>query len=334
MSSPSSERVRRSGRAIGRWLAAAGLGAAIAAGGACRGKAPAARGSDASTAAASAQLDVRARLTDAAGTAAGLVVDTTLTASPAALRVCADPNNLPFSNHAGAGFENQIARLVAHDLHEPLDYTWWAQRRAFVRNTLAQGMCDVVIGVPNNYGPLLTTQPYYRSTYVFLTRADSHLHIASLDDPQLKHVRVGVQLIGDDFANTPPAHALARRGIVQNVRGYPVQGNYAQPNPPARIVDALARGDIDVAIVWGPLGGYFAKHEPVRIAVTPVSPQIDQPFLPFVFDIAMGVRRSDSVFARRLDSVIVRRRPQIDSILAAYGVPRVDVPLAPSEASE
>lgn len=271
---------------------------------------------------------------DIRGGASSLVVDTTLTASPRALRVCADPNNLPFSNQAGAGFENQIAQLVAHDLHEPLDYTWWAQRRGFVRNTLTVGSCDLVIGVPSNFGPVLTTQPYYRSTYVFLTRADRGLHVASLDDPQLKHLRIGVQLIGDDFANTPPAHALSRRGIVTNVKGYPVQGNYAQPNPPARIVDALARGDIDVAIVWGPMGGYFARHEPVRIAVTPVTPQIDQPFLPFVFDIAMGVRRSDSVFARRLDAVITRRRPQIDSILAAYGVPRVDVPLTPSEGTE
>jgi mxaJ protein len=286
------------------------------------------------TAADSVHAGAQMAVADVRGGASSLVVDTTLTASPRALRVCADPNNLPFSNQAGAGFENRIAQLVAHDLKKPLDYTWWAQRRGFVRNTLSVGSCDLVIGVPSNFGPLLTTQPYYRSTYVFLTRADRKLHIASLDDPQLKHLRIGVQLIGDDFANTPPAHALTRRGIVGNVKGYPVQGNYAEPNPPARIVDALAHGDIDVAIVWGPMGGYFAQHEPVRIAVTPVTPQIDQPFLPFVFDIAMGVRRSDSVFARRLDSVITRRRPQIDSILAAYGVPRVDVPLTPSEGTE
>lgn len=308
---------------------------ALAVGAACRSdRAAVSKSASAAPRATSADLDVRARLADAAGTQAGLAIDTTLTASRTALRVCADPNNLPFSNQARAGFENQIAQLVANDLHEPLHYTWWAQRRAFVRNTLSQGTCDLVIGVPSDFGPLLTTQPYYRSTYVFLTRADRHLRIASLNDPQLRRLRVGVQLIGDDFANTPPAHALSRRGIIQNVKGYPVQGNYAEPNPPARIVDALARGDIDVAIVWGPLGGYFARHEPVRIAVTPVSPQIDQPFLPFVFDIAMGVRRSDSLFARRLDSIIVRRRPQIDSILATYGVPRVDVPLAPAEESE
>ena len=330
MSSRSSERAR--------YAALLTATAALVATGACRNR-DAAHATGASAAASnggasSAQLDVRGRYADAAGTAAGLDVDTTLTASRSALRVCADPNNLPFSNQQGAGFENHIAQLIATDLHEPLDYTWWAQRRAFVRNTLAQGMCDLVIGVPSDYGPLLTTQPYYRSTYVFLTRADRHLHISSLDDPQLRHLTIGVQLIGDDFANTPPAHALSRRGIIKNVKGYPVQGNYAQPNPPARIVDALARGDIDVAIVWGPLGGYFAQHEPVRIAVTPVSPQIDRPFLPFVFDIAMGVRRSDSVFARRLDSVITHRRPQIDSILAAYGVPRVDVALAPPEESE
>ncbi len=111
-------------------------------------------------------------------------------------------------------------------------------------------------------------------------------------------------------------------------KGYTINGDYRLPNPPARIVDALAHHDIDVAIVWGPLAGYFATREPVRLALRPVSPQIDMPFLPFVFDISMGVRRSDSTLAHRLDSIIVKRRPAIDSILAEYGVPRVDAPLS------
>jgi mxaJ protein len=248
-------------------------------------------------------------------------------ASTTTLRVCSDPNNLPFSNARGQGFENKIAQLVASDLHEKLQYVWWAQRRGYLRNTVNADKCDVWVGVPSGLGPLLTTQPYYRSTYVFLTRASDRIRVASLDDSVLRRVRVGVQLVGDDGANTPPAHALSRRHIIGNVRGYHLEADYRNPNPPARIVDALARRDIDVAIVWGPTGGYFATREPVKIRVTPVSPQVDLPFLPFVFDISMGVRHSDSLLARRLDSVIVRRQSDINRILATYGVPRAEAPL-------
>jgi len=250
----------------------------------------------------------------------------------APLRVCADPNNLPFSNARQEGFENHIATLVAHELHRPLAYTWWAQRRGFVSHTLSANRCDLFIGVPAGFGPMLTTRPYYRSTYVFVTRR-SGVRVHSLDDPILHHVRVGVQLIGDDMANTPPAHALARRGVIANVTGYSVNADYGRPNPPARIVDAVAHDDVDVALVWGPTAGYFATREPVPLRITPVSPQVDLPFLPFAFDIAMGVRRTDTLLARRLDSVIALRRPQIDSILAAYDVPRVDVPLTVATAA-
>jgi mxaJ protein len=245
----------------------------------------------------------------------------------ATLRVCADPNNLPFSNERGEGFENRIAQLVASDLHAKVQYTWWAQRRGYLRNTINAGMCDVWMGVPSGLGALLTTQPYYRSTYVFLTRANDSTRVTSFDDPVLRRVRVGVQLVGDDGANTPPAHALTRRHIIGNVRGYHLAADYRQPNPPARIVDAVADDSIDVAVVWGPTAGYFAQRERVPLRVTPVSPQIDLPFLPFVFDIAIGARRSDSALVRRLDSVIVRRKPEIDRILASYGVPRADAPL-------
>lgn len=240
------------------------------------------------------------------------------------LRVCADPNNLPFSNDAQEGLENRIADLVAHDLGATVTYVWWAQRRGFVRNTLNQGQCDVLIGVPLSFERTRPTIPYYRSTYVFVTRRDRHLRIASFDDPQLKRLRIGVQLIGDDGINTPPAHALSNRGIIRNVRGYSVYGDYRQPNPPARIIDAVAGGDIDVAVAWGPLAGYFATREPVPLELTPVSPQIDLPFLPFVFDISMGVRRGNDSLREQLNTIIERRRADIDRILADYGVPRVD----------
>jgi len=239
------------------------------------------------------------------------------------LRVCADPNNLPFSNQRLEGFENKIAELLAQDLGERVEYTWWAQRRGFFRNTLKAGMCDVVIGVPSGFEMALTTKPYYRSTYVFLSRKDRHVDVKSFDDPVLRKLRIGVQIIGDDQSNAPPAHALTRRNIVDNVRGFTLYGDYSQQNPPARIVDAVEKGDIDLAIVWGPLAGYFAKQSRVPMEVVPVSPQIDQPFLPFVFDISMGVRRGDQELRDQLEGILENRRKEIDGILKEYKVPRV-----------
>jgi quinoprotein dehydrogenase-associated probable ABC transporter substrate-binding protein len=252
----------------------------------------------------------------------------TISAVPAyarELRVCADPNNLPFSNEAREGFENKVVDLIAQDLGATVAYTWWAQRRGFVRNTLKAGLCDLVPGTPSNIEMMRTTRPYYRSVYVFVTRADAPA-VTSLDDPALREGKVGVHLIGDDGFNTPPAHALSRRGIVETVRGYSIYGDYAKPNPPARIVEAVASGEIDVAVVWGPFAGYFAPRQAVALRVTPVEPQVDAPRLPMSFDIAMGVRRGDEAFRQEIDAILARRRPEIDAILAAYGVPRADPP--------
>jgi mxaJ protein len=239
------------------------------------------------------------------------------------LRVCADPNNLPFSNEAGEGFENKLAELLATDRGARLEYTWWAQRRGFVRNTLQAGACDVVMGVPSGFELVRTSRPYYRSTYVFATRRDRVSRLGSFDDSRLRDLKIGVQMIGDDFSNTPPAHALARRGL-HNVVGFPVYGDYSHPAPLASIVTAVDRGEVDAAVVWGPAAGYFARTSRHPIELAPVSPQADSPSLPFVFDISMGVRRSDAVFQQELDAFIDRRRADIDRILEAYGVPRAE----------
>lgn len=238
------------------------------------------------------------------------------------LRVCADPNNLPFSNQQREGFENRLADLIARDLHARVEYTWWAQRRGFIRHTLNAGQCDVVMGVPRHFDLTATTRPYYRSSYVFVTRADRHLQLQSFDDPRLRTLRIGVQMIGDDFANTPPAHALSARGIIANVEGYMIYGDYAIANPPARIIDAVAHGDIDVAIAWGPLAGYFAHREPVPLLVQPVSAPPDLAHLPFTFEIALGVRRGNEALKARLNDILERRRPEIDRMLDEYGIPR------------
>jgi quinoprotein dehydrogenase-associated probable ABC transporter substrate-binding protein len=242
------------------------------------------------------------------------------------LRVCADPNNLPFSNEKREGFENKLADLIAADLGASVDYTWWAQRRGFIRNTLNEGLCDVVMGVPASFELAAVTRPYYRSTYVFVYRKNAGIAVRSFDDPVLRSLRLGVQIIGDDYANTPPAHALANRGIVGNVRGYTVYGDYREDNPPARIIEAVAMGDIDVAIAWGPLAGYFATRQSVPLAIVPVSPQVDLPFLPFVYDIALGVKRGNDSLRTRLDAVLVRRRSDIDRLLDRYGLPRAGAP--------
>jgi mxaJ protein len=248
----------------------------------------------------------------------------TLVTQPGApLRVCADPNNLPFSNDRGQGFENKIAELLARDLGKKIEYTWWAQRRGFVRNTLKAGSCDVIIGVPTGLEMVLPTSPYYRSTYVFVTRSKDDIRVRSFDDPVLRRIRVGVQLIGDDGTNSPPAHALSNRGIIYNVKGYAVYGDYSQESPPSRIIEAVARGEIDLAIAWGPMAGYWASRSPVPLKLVPVQPQIDLPFLPFVFDIGMGVRRGDTTFRASLQSVLTRRRTEINRILDEYAVPQL-----------
>lgn len=237
------------------------------------------------------------------------------------LIVCADPNNLPFSNQAERGFENKIVRIVAADLGAEVRYLWWAQRRGNVRETLNAGKCDLIPGVGSSLDMVATTRPYYRSAYQVLTRDPALKGLASLDDPRLARLRLGVQLIGDDGSNTPPAHALTRRGYVGNVRGYPVYGDYDSPAPQAGIVEALAMGDIDVAFVWGPTGGYFARQSRVPISLTTIEPLADGPALPMAFDVSMGVRRDNVALRRELDAALDRHRPEIAAILREFGVP-------------
>jgi mxaJ protein len=159
-----------------------------------------------------------------------------------------------------------------------------------------------------------------------VTRRDRNIDVGSFDDPRLKDLRIGVHLAGDDGANTPPVHALSSRHIVGNLRGYMLAGDYAQPNPPARLIEAVVSGDVDIAIAWGPLAGYFAKRSEVPLRLEPVSPAIDLPFLPQVYDISLGVRREDKAFKAELDSVLYRKRDDIAALLDQYGVPRIARP--------
>jgi mxaJ protein len=248
-------------------------------------------------------------------------------AEPRVLRVAADPNNLPFSNERGEGFENRIVALIAHELGATVEYTWHAQRRGFVRETMKDGPCDLVAGVPVGFERTLTTVPYYRSGYVLVALKNRRLKVRSLDDPRLREWRVGVQMIGDDFNNSPPAHALTRRGLVENIRGFTVYGDYRERAPPARIVDAVAKGEIDVAAVWGPLAGYEAKQREgtaQALEIVPLRERDAVTGLPMAFDIALGVRRNAVSLRNDINAVLARKRVEIDAILADYGVPRLD----------
>ena len=237
----------------------------------------------------------------------------------APLRVCADPNNLPFSNAAGEGFENKIASLVARNLDRPLQFVWRAQRRGFLREGLNAGECDLVIAIPLGVGGVRSTRPYYRSAYAFVTRPGEPT-AASIDDASLATRTIGVQLIGDDASNSPPAYLLARRGVVTNVRGYSVFGDYGKPDPARRIVDAVAHREIDVAAVWGPIAGFFASQERPKLVVTIIAQPNNTP-IPLSFDIAMAVRKQDAELAAAVNQAIDEVGPQIRKILAEYHVP-------------
>jgi len=239
------------------------------------------------------------------------------------LRVCADPNNLPYSNRAGQGFENKIAERVARDLGDHLAYAYALQNDKFVKHTLDAHKCDVMMGVSAGMADLLTTRPYYASSYVFVSRKADGLNLASLSDPRLRRLAIGVHLIGDD--STPPALALGEEGIVDNVHGYMIYGDFAKPNPPARLIEAVEDKDVDIAAMWGPLAGYFARRSPVPLAVAAIAGT--QRFAPlrFRFAIAMGVRKDDPALRDKLDAIIARDEPAIRRILTAYGVPLVSM---------
>lgn len=237
----------------------------------------------------------------------------------ATFRVCADPNNLPYSNDKLEGFENKIASLFAKDLGATPTYTWWPDRRGFIRNTLRANQCDVVIGVPNGYDQVRWTTPYYRSSYAFVFVKDGKFQVRSWDDESLRRARIGV------IAATPPADALIKKGLMGNVAAYRLTIDYTTEYP-GKIVDDVAAGKIDLAIVWGPLAGYFAKKAAVPLEVVAVPPLEGVP-VPFTYEISMGVRKRDNARQEQLEVLLRKHEAQIVNILREYGVPLVDGPL-------
>ena len=240
------------------------------------------------------------------------------------LVVCADPDNLPFSREDRSGLEDRIAELVADDIGATLVYRWQPLRRGAIRKTLGANACNMLVGVPVGTPGLATTSAYYRSGYAFVSRRDWGPPIVSFDDPRLRDAAIGVQLVGADMAATPAALALARRRIVENVTGFPVYG--AEPSA-QRMIDAVADRRLDVAIVWGPQAGYFARR-----ARTPLAVELargEETGAPFTFAIAIGVREADTTLRDELDLALVHARERIVRALVEFGVP-----LAPAASAE
>jgi mxaJ protein len=243
-----------------------------------------------------------------------LLLSATAAIAAKPLRICADPDNLPFSDSAGRGFDNRIAALVAHDLGRKPVYVAARSRRGFLREQFNKNACDVLTGVPSGMRGVATTRPYYRSTYVFVTPAREHLQIASFRDPHLNGRRIGLQILEEDFS--PPSLPLIRNGHAAQLVGFQSFGTGGRD-----IIRAVADGRVGLAVVWGPVAGYFAAKQRSPLSLTPVSPAVDSSGVPFTYPITLAVHKSDTTLLRALNASITRLEPQIQKILAAYHVP-------------
>jgi quinoprotein dehydrogenase-associated probable ABC transporter substrate-binding protein len=237
--------------------------------------------------------------------------------SHTALRVCADPANLPFSDDKGEGFENKIAAIVAGDLKLPVEYTWFPQATGFIRNTLSAKRCDVVMGYAQGDDLVLNTNPYYRSTYALVYRAGAQLDgIDSLADPPLSDKRIGI------IAGTPPSNIMLRLGLMQRAKPYPLMVDRRYDSPGERMVADIRSGDIDAGVLWGPIAGYYAARGGERLAVVPLLKEMGEPRL--AYRITFGVRNLEDDWKHQLNDIIARRQGEIDAVLLQYGVPLLD----------
>ena len=237
------------------------------------------------------------------------------------IRVCADPDNLPYSNRELQGFENKIGEVIAQELGASLAYYWWPAQMGMVRNTLQRDRCDVLISIPKGYDPVLWTKPYYRSTYLLAYRSDRKLGLRSLDDPALKRLRIGVHV------NTPPYDALANRGLAENMVSYRLFFDPQDPDPsrrPEKVLQDVLSGAIDVAVAWGPMVGYFARQHPSpALEMVPLGDNAEA----MTFEFSMGVKKGNRELKTRLEGALDRREADVRRILADYAVPLL--PLKP-----
>ncbi len=235
------------------------------------------------------------------------------------LRVCSDPHNMPFSNEAGEGFENKIADVIADELKVPVEYTWYPMSTGFVRMTLFSKRCDVIIGYAQGDELVLNSNAYYRSTYAFVYKQDAGLDgVDSLADPKLKDKRIGV------VANTPPGFSMAKHGLMAKAKPYPLVVDTRYDSSGEAIAKDVRAGEIDAGVLWGPLAGYYAvKTGTPPLTVKPLA--LDSSVTTKMsYGITLGVRLSDTDWKKQLNTILTKRRGDIDKILLSYGVPIVD----------
>ena len=236
---------------------------------------------------------------------------------PKVLRVCADPRNLPFSNEKGEGFENKLGELFAEKLQKKLDYMYFPQATGFVRMTLGAHRCDVIMGFPQGDDLAQGTNPYYRTAYALVARQGSGLdEVATLGDARLKGKHIGI------VAGTPPATNMAANGLMADAKPYPLMIDTRFDSSAAAMIDDLAAGKIDAAILWGPMAGFYARKANPPLHVTPLVKETTGPRL--VYRIGMGVRGADQNWKRQLNRLIQENQPAINKILLDYGVPLLD----------
>ena len=242
------------------------------------------------------------------------------------LRVCADPANMPFTNEEGEGFENKIAELMAEKLGLALDYTWFPQATGFYRMTLGAKRCDVVMGYVAAGDPILNTNAYYRSAWVLITKKDSDLAgVDTLEDPRLKGRRIGV------IAGTPPGDLLTRNGLMPLARPYALMVDRRFDSPAEAMIADIDDGEIDAGILWGPIGGYYAKKSDVPLSVVPLVKEKGDPSL--IYRITFGIRPGELNWKHQLNGFITQEQGAINRILLDYGVPLLDSQDRPIQAA-
>jgi quinoprotein dehydrogenase-associated probable ABC transporter substrate-binding protein len=235
---------------------------------------------------------------------------------PKVLRVCADPRSMPFSNEAHEGFEDKLAELFAQKLGKTVEYTYYPRAMGFVRNTLNVLKCDVIMGDAQGDDLVQTTNPYYHAFYVLVIRSGTGLDdVQSLADPRLKGKHIGL------IAGTPPATIMAENGLIGDARPFPLMVDTRYDAPSKAMIDEIVSGAIDAGVLWGPIGGYYARHASTPLTVIPL---VHEHGAPMDFRISMGVRHSDQDWKRTLNRLIAENQDAINKILVAYGVPIVD----------
>ena len=245
-----------------------------------------------------------------------------------AVRVCQDPNNQPFANDKEQGFENRIAELLGKHLGVPVTYFNYPQRFVFIRNTLRYKLpgedypCDVIIGVPVGFDQVAVTKPYYRSTYAMVFAQGKGLDdVNSVDDflalgpERLSKLKIGL------YDKSPASQWMDRHNLVD--QGVPYQTiNVAMDHYVGDIIDKdLAGGKLDVAIVWGPVAGYYASKFNPPMKVVPMK---SEPGVQFDFAFGMGIRRGEPEWKAQLEGFLDTHQAQIAEILKTYNVPLVE----------